>query len=308
MEDKLTDLVMPVVPWLLKHGIRIVFIIVAAYILNIIQIRLITRAVRVAVVRDSTMTVEAEKMRENTLIRILTVSISIAITIMALLMVLKEADLDIAPLLAGAGIAGLALGFGGQYLIRDIITGLFLILENQYRIGDVVQLNGTGGLVEDITLRITTLRDMDGTVHFIPHGEIKMVSNLSKNFARVNLDISVAYDSDLDHVISVINKTGEELAQDPVFKDYLITQPRFLRVNEFGDSAIILKVVGDTKPLKQWEVSGELRRRIKVAFDREGIEIPFPQRVIYHINKEVENKDARVENAARGNQIDNQKF
>lgn len=223
-------------------------------------------------------------------------------------MVLKEADLDIAPLLAGAGIAGLALGFGGQYLIRDIITGLFLILENQYRIGDVVQLNGTGGLVEDITLRITTLRDMDGTVHFIPHGEIKMVSNLSKNFARVNLDISVAYDSDLDHVISVINKTGEELAQDPVFKDYLITQPKFLRVNEFGDSAIILKVVGDTKPLKQWEVSGELRRRIKVAFDREGIEIPFPQRVIYHINKEVENKDARVENAARGNQIDNQKF
>ena len=286
MEEKFTEWIMPVVPWLLKHGIRIVFIIGVAYILNKIQVRLISRAVRIAVVRDSTMTEETEKMRENTLIRILTGALSITIMLMALLMVLKEADLDIGPLLAGAGIAGLALGFGGQYLIRDIITGLFLILENQYRIGDVVELNGTGGLVEDITLRITTLRDMNGTVHFIPHGEIKKVSNLSKNFARVNLDIGVAYDSDLDQVISVINRTGEEIFTDPVFRDYLITQPRFLRVNEFGDSAIIVKVVGDTKPLKQWEVSGELRKRLKLAFDREGIQIPFPQRVIYHINKQ----------------------
>ena len=286
MEETFNEWVMPIVPWLLKHGTKIIIIAVAVIILNKIQVRVITRAIRVAVVRDSAMTAESEKMREDTLIRISTGTLSIAIYLMALLMILKEAGIDITPVLTGAGIAGLALGFGGQYLIRDIITGLFLILENQYRIGDVVELNGTGGLVEDITLRITTLRDMNGTVHHIPHGEIKMVSNLSKNFARVNLDIGVAYDSDLDKVISVINKIGNDLAEDPVFKDYIITTPKFLRINEFGDSSIIVKVVGDTRPLKQWEVTGELRRRIKVAFDKEGIEIPFPQRVIYHVNKQ----------------------
>jgi small conductance mechanosensitive channel len=197
-------------------------------------------------------------------------------------MILQETGIQIAPILAGAGIVGLAFGFGGQYLIRDLISGLFIILENQYRIGDVVNINSTGGLVEDISLRMTTLRDLDGTVHHIPHGEIKMVSNLSKNFARLNVDIGISYDSDLEKVIEVINTTGTEIAEDPAFKDSIISPPKFLRIKEFADSAIIVKVLGDTKPLKQWEISGEFRKRIKVAFDKEGIEIPFPQRVIHH--------------------------
>jgi small conductance mechanosensitive channel len=285
MEEKLSEWVMPVIPWLLRHGVRIFIIAVGIFILNKIQARIITRAVRVAVVRDETMTEEAERMREDTLIRIFTGSVSILLLLMGMMMILKEGGLDIGPLLAGAGIAGLALGFGGQYLIKDVITGLFIILENQYRIGDVVELNGTGGLVEDITLRITTLRDMDGTVHYIPHGEIKKVSNLSKNFARVNLDISIAYNSDIDHVATVINRIGEEMYKDRIFKDYLITAPKFLRVDSFQESSIIVKVVGDTKPLKQWEVTGELRKRIIRAFEKERIEIPFPQRVIYHINR-----------------------
>jgi small conductance mechanosensitive channel len=290
MEDKLSEWIMPVIPWLLKHGVRIVLIALAIYIFNKIQVRVITRAVRVAVVRDATMTEESERMREDTLIRIFTGAVYILILLMGMMMILKEAGIDIGPLLAGAGIAGLAFGFGGQYLIRDIITGLFIILENQYRIGDVVELNGTGGLVEDITLRVTTLRDMDGTVHHIPHGEIKMVSNLSKNFARVNLDIAVAYDTDIDNLMRVINKTGEEMAKDPVFKDYLITTPKFLRIEKFEESSIIVKIVGDTRPLKQWDVTGELRRRLKLAFEKEGIVIPFPQRVIYHINKKKEER------------------
>jgi small-conductance mechanosensitive channel len=196
-------------------------------------------------------------------------------------MILQEAGIKIGPILAGAGIVGLAFGFGGQYLIKDIITGLFIILENQYRIGDVINVDTIGGLVEDISLRKTILRDLDGTVHHIPHGEIKTVSNLSKGYARVNLDIGVSYSSDLEHVIKVINRTGKELAEDPLFKDLIIKPPQFLRVDDFADSAVIVKILGDTNPLKQWEVTGELRKRIKIAFDKEGIEIPFPQRVIH---------------------------
>jgi small conductance mechanosensitive channel len=270
-----------IIPWLLQHGIKIVAIAVAAWVLNKIFCRIIERAVRIAVVRDSGMTPEAEKKREDTLIRIFTGATSILISVLAVLMILQEAGLKIGPILASAGIAGLAFGFGGQYLIKDIITGLFLILENQYRIGDVVNINGTGGLVQDISLRKTALRDIDGTLHHIPHGSITMVSNMSKDFARVNLDIGIAYNSDLENVINVINKTGNELAEDPLFRDSIVSAPQFLRVNDFAESAIIIKILGDTKPLKQWDVAGELRKRLKIAFDREGIDIPFPQRVIH---------------------------
>ncbi len=272
-----------IVPWLLEHGIKIVLIAVFALILNKILSRIIIRTVRIAVVPDQNMSPEGEKKREDTLIRIFNGAVRIVIIILAIMMILQETGLKIGPLIAGAGIAGLALGFGGQYLIRDIISGMFIILENQYRIGDIININDTGGLVEDISLRKTTLRDIDGIVHHIPHGEIKIVSNLSKNFARVNLDIGVSYSADLDHVIRVINKTGEELAKDPAFKDSIISPPQFLRVNDFADSSVVLKILGDTKPLKQWEVTGELRKRLKIAFDREGIEIPFPQRVVHQI-------------------------
>ncbi len=273
-------------PWLLEHGIKIILIAVFAWLLNRILSRIIIRTVRVAVVPDQYMSAEGEKKREDTLIRIFNGAVRIILIILALMMILQEIGLEIGPLIAGAGIAGLALGFGGQYLIRDIISGMFIILENQYRIGDVININGTGGLVEDINLRKTTLRDIDGIVHHIPHGEIKMVSNLSKNFARVNLDIGVSYNTNLEHAISVINKTGRELAEDPLFRDLIITPPQFLRVNDFADSAVVLKILGDTKPLKQWEVTGELRKRLKIAFDREGIEIPFPQRVIHQIKSQ----------------------
>ena len=171
--------------------------------------------------------------------------------------------ISVGPILAGLGIIGLAVGFGGQYLIRDIISGFFIILENQYRIGDVVNFDGTGGLVEDISLRLTTLRDLDGTVHHVPHGEIKKVANLSKDFARVNLNIGVSYNSKLDHVIQIVNRAGLELSQDSNWKEFI-------------------KILGETQALKQWDVTGELRKRIKVAFDKEGIEIPFPQRVVHH--------------------------
>ena len=281
MIDSIHNLSEAAIPWLLDHGIKIVIIAAAAWLLNIILSRVIKKAVIVAVVADENISPEAEKRREDTLIRIFNGAIRIVIIILAVMMILQEAGLEIGPLIAGAGIAGLALGFGGQYLIRDIITGLFIIIENQYRIGDVVKLDDTSGSVEDISLRRTTLRDLDGTQHHIPHGDIKRVSNLSKGFARINLDLGIAYDTNLEHAISVINQTGKELAEDPLYKEFIIKPPQFLRVNDFADSAIIVKVLGETKPLKQWEITGELRKRIKTAFDREGIEIPFPQVTIH---------------------------
>jgi moderate conductance mechanosensitive channel len=281
MEDKLKEWSEAIIPWLMSHGIKILIIAVGAYIFNLIVSRIIKKAVRIAVKPDKSLPPEAEIKRENTLIRIFNSALAILVTTITILMILQEGGIKIGPILAGAGIVGLAVGFGGQYLIRDLISGLFIILENQYRIGDVVNVDNTGGFVEDISLRMTTLRDLDGTVHHIPHGEIKKVSNLSKRYARVNLNIGISYRSNLEHVIETVNKTGNELANDPLFKDSIITPPLFLRVDDFADSAIIIKILGDTKPLKQWEVTGELRKRLKIAFDREGIEIPFPQRVVH---------------------------
>jgi small-conductance mechanosensitive channel len=271
-----------VVPWLLKHGVKVLIIIAGIFILNKISKRFIEKMVRIAVVSDRYLSAEEEKMREDTLIRIFNLAISIIIVILGIMMVLQEVGVPIGPLMASAGIVGLAFGFGGQYLVRDIISGFFIILENQYRIGDVVNFDGTGGLVEDISLRMTTLRDNNGTVHHIPHGDIKRVSNLSKNFSRINLDVRVSYNSKLDHVIEVVNRVGKELSEDPAFKDSFITPPQFLRVDDFAESAIIIKILGDTQPLKQWELTGELRKRLKIAFDKEGIEIPLPQRIVHN--------------------------
>jgi small conductance mechanosensitive channel len=145
----------------------------------------------------------------------------------------------------------------------------------------VVCFDQTCGLVEDISLRMTSLRDLDGTVHHVPHGEIKKVSNLTKYYSRVNLNIGIAYNSNLEKVIAVVNKVGKELSEDPEWKDFITKPPQFLRVDDFADSAIIIKILGETKPIKQWDVAGELRKRLKMAFDNENIEIPFPQRVIH---------------------------
>lgn len=270
-------------PWLMTHGLRIVGILVGAWILHKLAQRFITRIVRVSVTLDRHETVEAERKREDTLIRIFNWTVSVALLLVSIMMVLQQLGVPIGPMLAGAGIVGLAVGFGGQYLIRDFFTGFFMIMENQYRIGDVVQLDQTSGTVEDISLRMTTLRDLNGTVHHVPHGDIRRVSNQSKNFARINMNLGVAYHSDLKKVVEVINRTGQELADDPYYKDFIIKAPQFLRVEDFTESAVTVKVLGETIPNKQWEIGGELRRRIKEAFDREGIEIPFPQRVIHQI-------------------------
>lgn len=269
------------ISWASSHGIKIILIILAIYLTRRFGAIFVERTVRKSVTSDHFLSKEAEKKRENTLIKVFNGTIKILVLLVGFMMIASELGINIGPIMAAAGVVGLAFGFGGQYLIRDIISGLFIILENQYRIGDVVCFDGTCGSVEDINLRMTILRDLDGTVHHIPNGQIKTASNLSKHFARVNLDLGIAYDSNLEHVIKIVNQVGKELAEDSEWKDSIIKAPEFLRVNEFADSAIIIKILGETKPLKQWGVAGELRKRIKIAFDKENIEIPFPQRVVH---------------------------
>ncbi len=270
-----------VLHWLSTTGLKIFGIIVGVFIVNKILQAFLEKLIRKMIVSDRYSSKEAEIKREDTLIKIVKSTLSVIIILITGLMILQSLGIPTAPILAAAGIVGVAVGFGGQYLIADVISGLFIILENQYRVGDVVSIGTVSGTVEDISLRMTTLRDLDGTVHHISHNEVKSVSNLSKTYSRINLDIGVAYNSNLEKVIDVINKVGTELADHPIWKDSIIKTPQFLRVNNFGDSAIDMKILGETKPGKQWEVTGELRLRIKIAFDKEGIEIPFPQRVIH---------------------------
>jgi moderate conductance mechanosensitive channel len=274
-----------IIPWITNHGPKILAIIVFALLLKRFGKIFIEKIIRRVVYSDSITEKESEKKREDTLIRIFSSFLDVLIWILTVSMILQEIGIAVGPLLAAAGIAGIAFGFGGQYLIRDLITGTFIIMENQYRIGDVVCFDGTCGSVEDISMRMTTLRDLDGVVHHVPHGEIKKVSNLSKYFARINLDIGVSYNSNLEKVIKVINKVGEALAKDPEWRDDILKTPQFLRVNDFAESAIIVKIIGETKSLKQWAVTGELRKRLKMAFDKEKIEIPFPQRVVHQVKK-----------------------
>ena len=266
--------------WLATSGFKIIIILAGAYVVHIMVLKFTSRLIKTMVTHNGS-SEEARKKREDTLVKIVHGTIHIVLSVIVGLMVLSNLGVDIAPLLAATGIAGLAFGFGGQYLIKDVISGLFIILENQYRVNDVVCFDGTCGLVEDITLRMTTLRDLDGTVHHVPHGAIIKVSNLSKYYARVNLNLGISYSSDLEKVINVVNRIGNEMAEDPAWKDMIIKPPQFLRVDDFADSAVIIKILGETKPIKQWDVTGELRKRLKIAFDKEGIEIPFPQRVIH---------------------------
>jgi len=203
------------------------------------------------------------------------------IWVVAVFMVLPEFNINIGPLLAGAGVIGIAIGFGAQGLIRDILAGLFIILEDQYAVGDWVQIAGVDGEVEYLGLRRTVLRDFNGTNHTIPNGEVKIASNFSKDWACVNLDISVGYGEDLDRVAEVLDRICEDMAAEDDWKRFIVETPRVLRVQNFGDSGIDMKVWGKTRPMMQWAVTGELRRRVKKTFDEEGIEIPWPHIKLY---------------------------
>ena len=270
------------VAWLIEHGIPILIIVIVGAVLWFVLNKFLPPMVRRVVARAKDKeSKEGMEKRANTLVSIFKGIGRVFIIIIGIMMILPELGVDIVPILAGFGIAGVAIGFGAQYLIRDLIAGIFIILENQYRVGDVVKLADIGGLVEQVTLRKTVLRDLDGIVHHVPNGEIKTASNFTRHFSRVNLNVSVAYDTDLDHAISVINRVGKELAEDGKWRKVIKSPPQVLRVDNLGDSGIDIKILGDVKPIEQWAVMGELRLRLKKAFDVEGIEIPWPHTKVY---------------------------
>lgn len=269
--------------WFRGHGLRILLIFVFSILLYFALRKAIPHAMQITMGKGkwTSKTIEEQSKRIKTLARIFVFTSGILILIIAIFMILSEFGVNIGPLIAGFGIVGVAVGFGAQYLIRDLIAGLFIIMENQYNVGDVVKIGNISGLVEEINLRRTVLRDMDGIVHFIPNGESGVISNFTKEWSRVNLNISVSYGADLDHAIEVINRVCKEMAQEPQWKASIIKTPQVLRVDNLGDSGIDIKILGDTKPIMQWDVMGEIRKRIKKAFDEEGIEIPWPHMKVY---------------------------
>jgi len=273
-----------VVNWLGAHGPHILVILVVGAVLWFALNKFLPPIVGRLMATTKGESKEGIKKRRDTLVGVLSGVGRVFIVVVAIMMILDEAGVPIASVLVGLGIAGLAIGFGAQYLIRDLIAGIFIILENQYRVGDVARVADIAGLVEEVTLRKTVLRDLDGIVHHVPNGEIRVASNFTRHFSRVNLNISVGYGTDLDHAISVINRVGKELAEDEKWRKVIKSPPQVLRVDNLGDSGIDIKILGDVKPIEQWAVMGELRLRLKKTFDAEGIEIPWPHTKVYFGN------------------------
>ena len=224
---------------------------------------------------------EEIKKRISTLGGILRTTGVVAIWAIALMITLKKVGVDIGPIIAGAGIVGLAVGFGAQNLVRDIISGFFILFENQVRVGDVATVNGTGGIVESINLRTVVLRDLSGIVHIFPNGTISTLSNRTKGWSAMVFDIGVAYKEDTDRVSEVMIEVAEELRQDKFFGEKIIEPIEILGVDAFGDSSVVIKARQKTKPIQQWAVGREYLRRLKKAFDEKDIEIPFPHRSMY---------------------------
>jgi moderate conductance mechanosensitive channel len=206
--------------------------------------------------------------------------IQVFIVAIAGLMLLGKLGLDIGPAVAGLGVIGIAVGFGAQTLVRDYLNGALILVENQFSKGDVVRIAGVSGTVEDFTLRRTTVRDIDGVVHTVPNGEIKVASNLTRVWARINEDVTVAYGTDIDRAIDVVDQVGRELHEDPVWKRRILEPPRVERVEALGEYGVTLKILGSVRASEQWAAGGEFRKRLLAALEANGIEIPRPQRVI----------------------------
>jgi small-conductance mechanosensitive channel len=271
--------------WFMSSGIRVIVIVVIAVAIFLIS-RPIIRSVMKRMLSHRMADEEETEIqkRVDTLSSVIVKIVGIIILIVAVITILPEFGVNIVPLVTFIGVGGLAIAFAAQNLIRDFISGFFILMEDQYRIGDVVSIAGIGGLVEDITLRRTILRDLDANVHSVPNGKVEMSTNMTRKFSRVNLNVSVGYGENLKHVIDTINKVCQEMATDPQWKDDFITTPSVLRVDNLGDSGIDIKILGDTKPSKQWAIMGELRLRLKDTFDSEGIEIPWPHTKVYFGN------------------------
>jgi small conductance mechanosensitive channel len=266
-----------------QSALRIVLVLLVAYLgLRILRgaIKRLQGTLVKAAQRTETAPGAAAK-RVTTLTGMLTTIASVLIWSVAAVICLDQLGFDITPILAGAGILGLAVGFGAQNIVRDLISGFFMVLENQVRVGDVAIVNGTGGLVEAITFRTIVLRDLSGVVHVFPNGTISTMSNMTKGWSAYVIDVGVAYKEDTDRVIEIMKRVDEDLRSDPNFGLHILGPIEVFGVDDFKDSEVTIKARLRTHPIQQWGVGREYRRRLKKAFDAEGIEIPFPHHSFY---------------------------
>jgi len=268
---------------LIGTAVRLLLILVIAWIavkaLNVV-LRRLAKKLTMKDHQEGEPPSESEK-RIETIIRLLRSFGLMVLWLTVGLVIMKEFGIEIAPILASAGILGLALGFGAQNLVRDLLAGFFMILENQVRVGDVAVVNGTGGLVERINFRTIVLRDLGGVVHIFPNGSVSNLSNLTNTWSAYVFEIGVAYKENTDNVIRIMREVGEELQNDPVNGPLMLEPVDLFGVDKFGDSAVVIKGRIKTKPIRQWAVGREFLRRVKLAFDEQGIEIPFPHRTVY---------------------------
>jgi len=264
--------------WFFTSGLHIILIL----ILTIVALKA-TKAFSKHIIDILTRTKDEPEFlkRTQTLGSIVRYALTVVIFIVASMTVLKEFGIEIGPLLAAAGIVGLAIGFGAQSLVKDVISGFFILLEDQIRVGDVVQISGKGGLVERVNLKTTILRDLAGNVHYVPNGQIDVVTNMTKDYSRYVFDIGIAYREDVDEVIEVIKEVDGEMRNDPEFKDDIIEPIEILGLDQFANSAIVIKARTTTMPIKQWRIGREFNRRLKKKFDERNIEIPFPHVTLY---------------------------
>ncbi|MCC5789163.1 MAG: mechanosensitive ion channel family protein [Opitutales bacterium] len=277
--------ILEVVNWetLISSAFRITLIFVLAWILMLFVKKGLARLERRLQKQEQA---EGEPPSESskrveTIVRLLRQASLIAVWVTVLLVVLREIGVEIAPILASAGILGLAVGIGAQNLVRDIIAGFFFILENQVRVGDVAVVNGTGGLVEKINFRTIVLRDLGGVVHVFPNGTVNTLSNLTSQWSAYIFDIGVAYKENTDRVIEIMKEVGRELKEDQEFGRFMLEEPEVFGVDQFANSAVVIKGRIRTRPIRQWAVGREFLRRVKFAFDEKGIEIPFPHQTLY---------------------------
>ena len=224
---------------------------------------------------------ERSRQRAATMGTVLRSTITLLIGVVAVLLILGELEIDLAPLLAGAGIAGIAFGFGAQSLVKDFLSGMFIVFEDQYGVGDNVDLGEASGQVERVSLRTTRIRDIEGTLWVVPNGEIRRVANHSQLWARTVLDIEVDYSTDIDAAIEVIQQTAIALWEDQAEATTILESPEVWGVQSLAESAVVIRLAVKTEPSEQWTTARELRRRIKIAFEQSGIDIPFPQQVVH---------------------------
>lgn len=259
-------------------GARILVIVLLAWL----AVAIAQRGIRVLRVRISTRLDDGEAIkRAETLGRVFRYLVAVVVTLIAGMLVLAELGVSVAPILGAAGVAGLAVGFGAQSLVKDYFTGFFLLLENQIRQGDVVKLGEHSGLVEEVTLRFVRLRDYDGNVHFVPNGTISTVVNMSRGHAQAVVDVGVGYGEDLDRVMDVMREVGSEMRADPNHQARIIGDLEVAGVERWDESAVVIRARFRVAPLEQWAVRRDYLRRLKRAFDLRGIQIPFPQLTVH---------------------------